>query len=895
MDFKIRSFFDDLSRGGRTASGKSFKATTRGFFDGQTIYLHEGQTTFDAVVEIFKHEITHYAELNPEMYEKYAKAVFGSKAFEKWISEQKVDGEKIKGRSHPVRLGQYRDSIIKKYEKHGVSLESKKKTDGRSPIDREIIAYFTSEMLFNEKGNTLERLINEVNSEDRNVVLQFIHDVISWLKTRLKGEKASFEITRLENRFAAVLRNVDNTNAQKNNTTNDGDVQYEFNENLYKQLNDWLKGGGRKNGAYNGSYFELGTTPNVLIKHGAPAVNVIMYSDVITKITGGKHSIALNEISKLPTQLNDPILLFKGSIPNSFVALTELVDKNGNDVIVAVHINKHLGRTVINKIASLYSKSDDYGNNKIVEYIKRQISAGNLIDASNIKAPNWFTSRGLQLPKEVQTILDANNKISQKDNVVNTHYMQESENYSSPEQNNDGVSYSFGDIDVYDEAQYNDFGWVRYNDVLSASEYSTLLSRYADYKHNKHNYPTTRFGEAVIHSSELPDVIMYVKGPIVSPQIIKAVRIETDSYTASSIKGWILQNEYRQVSQPYSVIESLYGQEVLSIYRKRDYEPFWEYQARAKRNGSPTSDTTGGTEQDGTRGTQQNKATDRAGLDNSAFSMPENDGNSYSFGDIDKGNKKRDNISRANKRGELINEFYYALDKSEWNLFYRKIAESGFLEKTDVGDRVAIAIGGKLLIADRQLRGTDAHDFQIVAAYQEENGDWYVTNEIADIINESEDIYDQRTVEKTILRVSKIYDETPIFSVYDREHMQFISSSSFGKTNGRSTTTDGGYRTRTYGEGISSPVKQNTQRINAGLDDSAFSMPENEGMEYSFEDDVVDKTSSLAERVRLGEISQTEYLNELQQLMDEATEKYGAIPKLNRDLKKTQSLLYNYY
>ena len=63
-------------------------------------------------------------------------------------------------------------------------------------------------------------------------------------------------------------------------------------------------------------------------------------------------------------------------------------------------------------------------------------------------------------------------------------------------------------------------------------------------------------------------------------------------------------------------------------------------------------------------------------------------------------------------------------------------------------------------------------------------------------------------------------------------------------------------------------------------------MPENDGMEYSFEDDVVDKTSNLAERVRLGEISQTEYLNELQRLMNEATEKYGAIPKLNRDLKK---------
>ena len=74
-------------------------------------------------------------------------------------------------------------------------------------------------------------------------------------------------------------------------------------------------------------------------------------------------------------------------------------------------------------------------------------------------------------------------------------------------------------------------------------------------------------------------------------------------------------------------------------------------------------------------------------------------------------------------------------------------------------------------------------------------------------------------------------------------------------------------------------TQQNKTTDIAGLDDSAFSMPENDDVEYSFEDDVVDKTSSLAERVRLGEILQTEYLNELQQLMDEATEKFGAIPK----------------
>ena len=84
-----------------------------------------------------------------------------------------------------------------------------------------------------------------MNSEDRNAISRFIHDLISWLKARLKGEKVSLKIVKLENRFAAVLRNVDNANAQKNNTTNDSDVQYEYgrkkldrkNKTVYNEFN----------------------------------------------------------------------------------------------------------------------------------------------------------------------------------------------------------------------------------------------------------------------------------------------------------------------------------------------------------------------------------------------------------------------------------------------------------------------------------------------------------------------------------------------------------------------------------------------------------------------------------------------------------------------------------
>jgi len=41
-----------------------------------------------------------------------------------------------------------------------------------------------------------------------------------------------------------------------------GRTHYSLDENLGDQLQDWLDGGGKKYGNYNGSYFELGTTPD---------------------------------------------------------------------------------------------------------------------------------------------------------------------------------------------------------------------------------------------------------------------------------------------------------------------------------------------------------------------------------------------------------------------------------------------------------------------------------------------------------------------------------------------------------------------------------------------------------------------------------------------------------
>lgn len=64
------------------------------------------------------------------------------------------------------------------------------------------------------------------------------------------------------------------------------------------------------------------------------------------------------------------------------------------------------------------------------------------------KAPNWFTSKGLQLPKEVQTILDANNKIAQNEPSVNNNSMQDSKEYSMPSETDTDYT---AEMDALDE------------------------------------------------------------------------------------------------------------------------------------------------------------------------------------------------------------------------------------------------------------------------------------------------------------------------------------------------------------------------------------------------------------------------------------------------------------
>ena len=366
-------------------------------FHGCTIdgVIYLGAKSDRSVLATVAHEYTHLLE-GKGLYDKLRDFVFDTLAGEGATAE---DLRAAKRAEHELYAG----------------LDDAK-------VDREIVAEFVETRLLTDEQVMREVVRREGKSFARRL-LDTLRGLIEKVKAALHIGNADAEQLKMLERGRDILAEVIRSEEVAEKTAVSFDLEQAAFE---KQLDDWKDGLGKKYGSYNGTYFNLGTTPSVLVKHGAKQVPVIMYEDCLVKITGGKHSISLDEIKKLPEQLNDPILLFKGSVPDSFVALTEMETKAGHDVVVAVHINRYLNRTVVNKIASMYSKSTESGVNRIAQYISAQIESGNLVDASAKKAPTWFTSRGLQLPKLVQTIIDADTTVSQKNSGVNSKYTQNS-------------------------------------------------------------------------------------------------------------------------------------------------------------------------------------------------------------------------------------------------------------------------------------------------------------------------------------------------------------------------------------------------------------------------------------------------------------------------------------
>lgn len=175
---------------------------------------------------------------------------------------------------------------------------------------------------------------------------------------------------------------------------------------------------------------QVGRTPPVLRHLGAPDLPVSISRDVVRKAANDvRHFVEMDTIEKLPELMHDPLAVYDSATQkNSLVLWLDAVDKKGNPVLTAVHMNNKSHLLEINRIASVYGT--DGGMSKI-NNMERQ---GLALYRSDKLNPDGSLYSGLQLPKGDRTSQGSGTKILQSDDIRKGPYYSRSTSDLSPEE-----------------------------------------------------------------------------------------------------------------------------------------------------------------------------------------------------------------------------------------------------------------------------------------------------------------------------------------------------------------------------------------------------------------------------------------------------------------------------
>ncbi len=107
----------------------------------------------------------------------------------------------------------------------------------------------------------------------------------------------------------------------------------------------------------------LGPTPTVLQAIGAEALPIQINGATVRKVLAGKHDyhMTADMLKQVPEGLYDPLMVFnspsKDGLPGKLI-LTEIEDKFGDPIVIAVHLDKIGEAFSINEITSAYGMQD---------------------------------------------------------------------------------------------------------------------------------------------------------------------------------------------------------------------------------------------------------------------------------------------------------------------------------------------------------------------------------------------------------------------------------------------------------------------------------------------------------------------------------------------------------
>ncbi|AEC02383.1 hypothetical protein [Parasphaerochaeta coccoides] len=136
-------------------------------------------------------------------------------------------------------------------------------------------------------------------------------------------------------------------------------------------------------------------TPIIFQALGLPNLPLVMYRSKMKTILYDKEKGHINSIDKailkqLPDALQDPFLVF-ASTSKGYVAVLDMLDIQGNPVVVALHPNERTGHITANLIASAYGKSINALQNWIDEgllrYQKKEAGIFSRLPVSRLQLP----------------------------------------------------------------------------------------------------------------------------------------------------------------------------------------------------------------------------------------------------------------------------------------------------------------------------------------------------------------------------------------------------------------------------------------------------------------------------------------------------------------------------
>lgn len=169
-------------------------------------------------------------------------------------------------------------------------------------------------------------------------------------------------------------------------------------------------------------------TTEVMKVCGADDLDVMIYQNTIRKILSNDfnkfehpHNLSPEDLKQLPTQLQNPIMVFKGSHQGSIVLVTDLFNNNSEQIIISCELDSGSEWNKINRITSMYGKEN------IANYLNTQIKKDNLIGCQKNIANQMLHSVGLCLPSE-NTFIDYTDIIPNFDKNVNKQIFEKSLN-----------------------------------------------------------------------------------------------------------------------------------------------------------------------------------------------------------------------------------------------------------------------------------------------------------------------------------------------------------------------------------------------------------------------------------------------------------------------------------